>query len=49
MPPPNPGIAVDVPGTETVLAGAGEVETSGASDTAIHMEVLLVSSGRERR
>ena len=49
-----PGVATDVPGTGTALAGAGEVETSGTSDNALGTEVLpmgvvLVSSGGERR
>ena len=43
--PANPGVAADVPGTETVPAGAGEVETSSTSDNALGIEVLLVSSG----
>ena len=44
MSPANPGIAVDVPGTETVLAGAEEVETRGTSDTALGMEVLFAKN-----
>lgn len=45
-----PGVATDVPGTGT----AGEVGTSGTSDNALGigvllMGVVLVSSGGERR
>ena len=44
MSPANPGIAVNVPGTETVLAGAEEVETRGTSDNALGIEVLFAKN-----
>ena len=37
-----PGVATDVPGTGTPLAGGGGVETSGTSDNALGLEVLLI-------
>ena len=37
-----PGVATDVPGTGTPLAGGGGVETSSTSDNALGLEVLLI-------
>ena len=53
--PAIPGGETDVPGTRTPLAGRGEVETSGTSDKALGLEVLLIgvllvqSRGERRR
>ena len=49
-----PGVATDVPGTGTPLAGGGGAETSGTSDNALGLEVLLIEVvlvvlGGERR
>ena len=49
-----PGVATDEPGTGTPLAGGGGVETSGTSDNALGLEVLLIGVvlvllGGERR
>ena len=54
MAPAIPGFATDVPGTGKPLVGGGGVETSGTSDNALGLEVLLiavvlVSLGGERR
>ena len=53
MAPAIPGVATDVPGTGTPLAGGGGVETSGTSDKPLVREALLtgvalVSSGGEK-
>ena len=52
--PAIPGVATDVSGTGTPLAGGGGVETSSTFDNGLGLEVLLigvvlVSSGGERR
>lgn len=52
MVPVLPGVATEVPGTTTALAGADEVQ-HGTSDKALGIRVLLivvvlVSSGGER-
>ena len=54
MAPAIPGVATYLPGTGTPLVGGGGVETSGTSDNALGLEVLLiavvlVSLGGERR
>ena len=54
MVPAIPEVETDVPGTGTLPTRGGGVETSGAADNALVLEVLLigvvlVSSGGKRR